>query len=97
MIGYWEPDCPVTTDQPQVLATVYVRPGKTLISLASWASAPVACQLTINWQALGLDPAKTQLNAPAIEGFQDAHPFHVGDAIPVEPARGWLLILDEPR
>ena len=32
MIGYWEKDCPVRTDQPGVLATVYTRPGKTLVS-----------------------------------------------------------------
>jgi hypothetical protein len=91
MIGYWEPTCPVRTDQPKVLATAYVRPGKTLVSLASWADAPVNCRLTIDWQALGLDGAKAVLAAPAVEGFQEARTFRTGDAIPVDPARGWLL------
>ncbi|MCX7598827.1 MAG: DUF6067 family protein, partial [Armatimonadetes bacterium] len=35
-IGYWSPRCPVKTDHPGVLATAYVKPGKTLIALAHW-------------------------------------------------------------
>ena len=32
------------------------------------------------------------LRAPAIEDFQPAAEFGPGDAIPVEPGRGWLLV-----
>ena len=39
MIGYWDPACPVTDRRNDVLATAYVKPGKTLVSLASWAPA----------------------------------------------------------
>ncbi|MCS7265872.1 MAG: DUF6067 family protein, partial [Armatimonadetes bacterium] len=34
MIGYWRKDCPVRTDKPNVLATVYRKRGKALIALA---------------------------------------------------------------
>jgi hypothetical protein len=35
-LGYWSPKCPVKTDHPGVLATVYRKPGKSLIALAHW-------------------------------------------------------------
>ncbi len=95
MIGYWVPSCPVQVDQKDVLATAYCKKDKVLISLASWAKAPVRCQLKIDWQALGLRRDKANLFAPAIAGFQPPALFRPSDAIPVNPGRGWLLILDE--
>jgi len=94
MIGYWAPDCPVTTDNESVLATVYRRPEKALIALASWTSKKVNCRLQIDWSALGLDASGTQLRAPAVEGFQPETVYRPDEAIPVEPGRGWLLILE---
>lgn len=95
MIGYWDSSCPVTTDQKNVLATTYVRQGKTLIAIASWAKEPVRCTLSIDFKTLGLDPAKTTLYAPAIPSFQPEMVFRPTDPLPVTPGRGWLLIADE--
>jgi len=95
MIGYWDPTCPVRTDTPDVLATAYVRPGKTLIALASWAKETAQCRLKLDWNALGLDPAKAVLLAPQIDDFQPAHSFAPNDPIPIEPGRGWLLVVSE--
>ena len=94
-LGYWDPACPVKTGHKEILATAYVKRGKTLISLASWAQEPDEVKLTIDWQALGLDPEKARLYAPAVPGFQIAAIFRPTEKIPVAPARGWLLILDE--
>ena len=43
MIGYWDPACPVKTGRKDVLATAYVKQGKTLVAVASWA--PTAGQV----------------------------------------------------
>lgn len=51
--------------------------------------------LRIDWEALGLDPAKTKLVAPAIDHFQPEAVFAPTEAIPVQPAKGWLLIAEE--
>jgi len=96
-LGYWDPACPVKTGRKDILATAYVKPGKTLVALASWAKEPADVKLSIDWQALGLDPQKATLFAPAIQSFQPAAIFKPTDAIPVAPARGWLLILDEEK
>jgi len=95
MIGYWVDSCPVQTDQKDVVATVYVKKGKVLVSLASWAKAPVLCRLKIDWKALGLDPAKAKLRAPAVVDFQLEAEFAPGEPIPFEPGKGWLLIISE--
>jgi hypothetical protein len=95
-IGYWEDSCPVTTDNPDVKATVYRKQGRALIALGSWAPADVAVRLSIDWQALGLDPATARLTAPPVENFQDARVFAVDESIPVQEGKGWLLLI-HPR
>jgi len=88
MIGYWDPQCPVLTDHPQVLATTYVKPDKTLVALASWAPGSVNCSLMIDWQRLGLNPATAIMTAPAIDNFQTSAAFSPQDAVPVEAVKG---------
>jgi hypothetical protein len=98
MVGYWEPDCPVRTGRDEVLATAYVGSDATLIALASWASDGTEVALTVDWQALGLDPALATFYAPPLAGFQPEALFGRGEAIPVPSARGWLLLVDHvPR
>jgi hypothetical protein len=97
MVGCWEETCPVRTDRKDVLATAYVKRGKTLVALASWAAEPVDVKLSVDWRALGLDPAKTSFYAPPVPGFQRATLFLPNETIPVAPTRGWMLILDEQK
>lgn len=96
-IGYWDRRCPVKTDQASVLATVYRKPGKTLIALANWpekgSAASVAVRLSIDWKALGLRPENARIWAPAIQNFQGFAEFRADQPIPVEAGKGWLLIL----
>ena len=94
MIGYWDPACPVKTGAADILATAYVKPGKTLIAVASWAKEEAAVKLALDWKALGLDPSKAVLRAPSIAGFQDATVFRAEGEIPVKPGKGWLLELE---
>jgi hypothetical protein len=93
MIGYWVGYCPVKTDHADILATVYEKKGKTLVSIASWASADTTIHLKINWSALDIDSSKATITAPAIRDFQPAATFKPGDAIPVKKNKGRLLII----
>ncbi len=95
MIGYWSPSCPVKSDDENILATAYVKKDKVLIALASWTQDSTECRLTIDWKALGLDPAKARLYAPEIAEFQESARFGPDDPIPVEPGKGWVLVLSE--
>jgi hypothetical protein len=95
MIGFWVERPPVKTGRGDVPATVYVKKGRALISIASWAKDPVEVRLDIDWKRLGIDPEKAKLAAPPIESFQDAAVFKPGDAISVRPGKGWLLVTGE--
>ncbi|HLX66239.1 MAG TPA: glycoside hydrolase domain-containing protein, partial [Puia sp.] len=99
MIGYWSPSCPVRTDNPTVLATVYLKKGiagkngEALVSLASWAGQDTTIRLHIDWQTLGIDPLNAVIEAPEVKDFQRARTFGADEAIPVEKGKGWMLII----
>ncbi len=93
MIGFWVDSRPVKTDRPDVLATSYVRDGRTMVAVASWAKETVDVRLSIDWKALGVDPASAQIEAPAIANFQGARTFAADQTIPVEPGKGWLIVI----
>jgi hypothetical protein len=93
MIGYWSKHCPVHTSKAKVLATVYKKKGKTMISIASWEATDTNIYLQIDWKALGLDPQTASITAPAIEHFQEGKTFKPTDAIPVSKNKGWLLVI----
>jgi len=93
-IGYWDPACPVRTNNPDVSATVYKKKGKTLVSLASWAPQKADIRLVVDWKALGLNPSDVKIYAPFIDHFQESADFSVDGTIAVEPRKGWLLIIE---
>lgn len=95
MVGYWDPRAPVTTGRGDVLATTYVRPGRALIAIGSWASDTARVQLTIDWKALGIDPAKATVTEPAIADFQPGATINSGHPILIAPAKGALLVIQE--
>lgn len=95
MIGYWDIDCPVQTNHPDVKATAYVKANQTLISIGNFEDKDRNVMLSFNWKALGLNPARVIMEAPDIKDFQDANCFGVTDTIPVKGKQGWLLILKE--
>jgi hypothetical protein len=95
MLPFFLKDCPVKTDQTNVLATVYRKKGRSFVALGSWAAKETLVSLNIDWKALGLDPARTELYAPSIAGMQTEKLWKPGELIPVVPKRGWFLVVDE--
>lgn len=95
MIGYWDPACPVRTNSPDVLATVYRKPHKMLIAIGNFSKQPQTVQLTFNPSILKNGHAATKLTAPAIKGFQSAQTFSPHQEITLEGKRGLLLVLTE--
>ena len=97
MIGYWSDNCPVKTDNKNVLATVYKKKGAALISIASWADTTVNIRLEIDWKKLGIDSSKASIVAPEIKNFQPARTFGLNDPIEVQKGKGWLLVIKEKK
>jgi hypothetical protein len=93
MIGYWSPNCPVSTGSADVPVTVWLKKGKAMLSLASWAKEDTVVRLKIDWQRLGIDAAHATIKAPEIKNFQEARIFRLDEDIPVAKGKGWLLVV----
>jgi hypothetical protein len=94
-IPFTVPDSPVRSDRDDVAVTVFRKKGRSLVALASWAKEYCNVELTVDWAALGLDPKRATLYAPAIAEFQQEALWQPGEPIEVEPGRGHFLVLDE--
>lgn len=95
MMGYWVSYNPVKTGRPDILATSFVREGKTMIALASWAKKDTDITLRIDWEQLGLNPDKAKLTAPEIAGFQEGFTLSAQDKIRIPKDKGFIFILEE--
>ncbi len=95
MHGWWSEGCPVTAGREDVKATAFIRQGRTLVAVASWATETVQLELAVDWAALELRRECSVIEAPAIEGFQPAGIYTPDGALTVEPGKGWLLIIRE--
>ena len=93
MIGFWEEKPAVTSSDKEVKVTAYVNEGKTLLSLGNYSGDKKQVKLTIDWKQLGLNPSSVRMVAPAITDFQEAREFTPDESIPVDPKRGWLIII----
>jgi hypothetical protein len=67
------------------------------VAIASWADTTANVKLIINWKALGINPKRAVIVAPAMKNFQPGRVFKVGEAIPVEKGKGWLLEIRERK
>ena len=95
MYGYWNPDCPVTTENDSVKATAFVKEtGETLIAVASWLPCDRDFILSVDREALGIK-GDFVFYAPYIESFQEEATFKSGDMIPISDRKGWLFIIKE--
>ena len=83
-----------------VLATSHVAKGRlAVVVVASWCAVDANVTLrAIDWEALGLDPAKARVEQPAIAKLQAAQPaFPAADAsshpLPISAGQGVVLVV----
>ena len=97
MIGYWDPSCPVGTENDLIKATAYVKSdGEILIAVASWYPIDRDCLITLDREKLGL-AGDCEFYAPYIESFQDETSFSVRDPVPIPAGKGWLFKIRKNR
>ncbi len=97
MVGYWSPNCPVKTNNTEVLATVYQKAGAALISIASWDNKDATITLNIDWGKLGIDPAKATITVPQIQNFQTATTLNAQSEIVIQKGKGLLIVIKEEK
>lgn len=95
MLGYWSDKNPVKTNNSNVLVTTYVKEKSALLSVASWDSTDVKVNLSVNWEQLGIDPAKAIINKPAIKDLQTEENNISINNLSVAYGKGAILIIKE--
>jgi hypothetical protein len=95
MDGWWDPATPVQTGRSDVLATSYLRDGRALVAIASWAPDTARVHLQVDWKNAGIDSTRATIRATAIRDFQPEAEFAPGGEIVVPPGKGWLLEIRE--
>ncbi|MEA3211622.1 MAG: hypothetical protein QOE70_4679 [Chthoniobacter sp.] len=97
-IGWWDSTSPVQTDVPGVKATIWKKPGRTLVVVGNFGDQSVRTRLAIDWPALGLHAEKASLFAPEMPKLQPELVLRPGDPIAIAAKRSLTFILDEtPR
>jgi len=92
MLGYWLEGPAVSTGNPSILATSYVRPEGTLVALASWSDRDEVVSLSVDRAKVGLGEA-LRASTPAVEGLQAASDVDV-TAVRVPAGQGLFVLLE---
>lgn len=94
-IGYWDETNPIKTSSDLVKVTLFKGDKESIIAIAGWAKTDIDVELSIDWKALGMDPSKVLVHAPAIENFQSEKIFDLKHTISIPQGKGYLLLVKE--
>jgi hypothetical protein len=94
MYGWWSGVDPVTTSDPEVLATTWVIPGKgAMISLASWKATDTAVDLQIDWARVGIPAGSARIRLPGIRDFQETATLQSNERITIPAGKGRIVLI----
>jgi hypothetical protein len=93
LMGWWENYPAVTASDAKVKATVFKKPGKSLLAVGNFNSYQTNVTLNINWAALGLDSNTCTLYAPSSSGFQAQALYLPTDTITIPGKQGFMFII----
>jgi hypothetical protein len=95
MIGFWDANCPVKTDNSEIIATIYKGKKQSIIAIANWTKKKQRGKLLIDWKSLGLDPSKVKATIPKLENFQHEKKLSINKAIDIKGGEGYLIVIEQ--
>ena len=95
MIGYWDQNNPVKSDNDLVKATLYKGSDECIIALANWGEKDQRCSLNIDWDQLGYDKSKSKYVIPYIERFQDEESPVSLNRLIIPGGKGTLIVIQK--
>ena len=93
MIGYWDERCPVSTDNPDLVSTVFKGADDMVLAIGNWSQDNQTGNLRVDWNKMNISPDKAKLLKPGIPDFQDEAQVKLGELIEVEGGKGMILII----
>lgn len=91
MKGFWDEQCPVKMDNPNLLTTVYTQDNQALIVIANWTDRPQSGNIILDEQRLGFRPVTATV--PAIKGLQSEKTIRLQAPIEIAGRGGWIIWL----
>lgn len=94
MLGYWDEKCPVSIDDPDVKATVYVnKNGDALVAVGNFSEEAKDVSLNIRYKALKKNRTKVSLYMPAVNNFQQEQTLRDGQSLHLEGKKGVMILI----
>jgi hypothetical protein len=94
-LGYWNEDCPVRTNFPDIFASVFANENKALICVGSWAKETTPTTLSVDWKTLKMDPASVRITVPDIGSVQKPqNTIDLTRPIDIEPGKGIVIAVE---
>jgi hypothetical protein len=97
MIGYWDEDNPVKSDDNLVKATFYEGLDEHIIAIANWSEKEQGCSLKIDWDKLGFEKSACKYIIPFIPGFQDQQLPTTLNELVIPGRKGFMIVLRKTR
>lgn len=94
MIGFWDKDCPVKSDNPEITATIYKGNEQSIIAVANWTKNQQNGKLIIDWDKLNHEESKIKTIVPEIENFQTLTNFTITDKLSIKGGEGYLIVIE---
>jgi len=93
MIGFWDKNNPIKTNNPETEVTIYKGRDEVLISVANYSDKPQNCRFKINWATLNLSPDNVTAEIPEITEFQEKRSVNLEKELNIEAAKGYIIVL----
>lgn len=86
LLGYWDPDCPIRSGDPEVPVSVYRKGAALLIVAANFADEPRQVRLR------SASPGIQTADCPEIPQYQPACGYTLGSPMELQPGEGRILL-----
>jgi hypothetical protein len=93
LVGYWQPDCPVTVNNDSVRASIFKGDAESIIAIANWSKEEQTTSVAIDWSALKYNPSSSTISIPSITGFQDEELQQSLSSITIPGGKGYLIVI----
>lgn len=96
-IGWWAgKETPIQTNDDSVKASIWKKPGSTLLALANFSKEGKSTMVNVDWKQLGLDPSKAKFYVPAIPELRQREALlPVDKPLLLKSYSGMAILIDE--
>ena len=94
MVGWWDEDSAVSTSDPEVKATAFIRQGRVLVAVGNFSGEEKNVSLTFDWKRLGLKPESVKARIPEVKNFQQEAPYNPSAPLAIPAKKGYLIWIE---